>query len=427
MIQASILEQIGIFFKILTTNPYIIILLLAAIILFILLMKASKSENKKITKILYSIIYIGTFGTLLYFFHTQIFELFDYLFNNIFLFLFFPNLAVYILVLVIINIIIIKSTLSEHDSKITKNLNIIFFVAFNIIFYLIIDNIIKNNVNVYEQLSIYTNNNLLVLVELSMKLFVVWALVLVIIKLSNDLISKFLLRKATNKNLILTEKNNSEELAHLNTIEVKEKDYETPKEENKFNDYIEVVPIKKRALKLTDDLVFSNNETTDNNKVSIEKPKVLDNMYSNLEFSDYKTLEPNKEIYSYDMPYNRNGYKGFQNTLVINENVEPAKNEIVEEAKKEVKEKPITLSSYDSIFKENTKEVELNINENMGIVFDNSNNYLHNIMLDIEELKNNKNDEDQVKKVYDNIMNNQKELTLSDYNYLINSLLEIKK
>ena len=83
MIQASILEQIGIFFKILTTNPYIIILLLAAIILFILLMKASKSENKKITKILYSIIYIGTFGTLLYFFHTQIFELFDYLFNNI--------------------------------------------------------------------------------------------------------------------------------------------------------------------------------------------------------------------------------------------------------------------------------------------------------------------------------------------------------
>ncbi len=398
MIQASIIEQIGTFFKILFGNPYVIILLLTAIIVLFLLVKASKPENKKITKILYSLIYLGTFGTLLYFFHAEILKLFDYLFNNIFLFLFFPNLAVYILVLVIINIIIIKSTLSERESKVSKYLNISFFVIFNIIFYLIIDNIIKNNVNVYEQLSIYTNNNLLVLVELSMKLFVVWALVLLIIKLSNDLINKMLLRKSMNKNLVLENEVNQEELKNLTTLEVKESEpLETPVE-NKFNDYVEVFPIKKHHVK--------------EEVIKEEKEK------STLDYIDYNDYINN----NYDKPL----YQGFQNSLVIQNDVENKEENMVAEPSKEIKEKPITLSSYDSIFKENTKEVELSINENMGIVFDNSSNYLQNIMLDIEELKNNKN-EAQVKKVYNNIINNQNELTLNDYNYLINSLLEIKK
>ena len=187
MIQASLLEQIATFWKILISNKFIWIVLAIALGLVLLLSIGSKFHNKKITKILYIIAYLGVFGTLIGFFHTEILELLDYLVNNIFLFLFFPNLAVYTLVIVLVNVIIIKSTFSK-DNKLIKGVNITFFIIFNIIFYLIIDNVIKNNINVYEQLSIYTNNNLLVLIELSMKLFVVWVLLLGIIKVTKSLV-----------------------------------------------------------------------------------------------------------------------------------------------------------------------------------------------------------------------------------------------
>ena len=79
----------------------------------------------------------------------------------------------------------------------------------------------------------------------------------------------------------------------------------------------------------------------------------------------------------------------------------------------------ITLSSYDSIFNVN-KEIE----HDMDVVFEN--NKLDDIMGDIEELGKNIDDE-KIKKVYDNIVVSQDDLSLSDYNYLINELASLKK
>ena len=85
MIQASLLEQITIFWNILINNKYIWIILLVALGLVLLLSIGSKFHNKKITKILYILAYVGIFGTLIGLFHTEILELYDYLVNNIFL------------------------------------------------------------------------------------------------------------------------------------------------------------------------------------------------------------------------------------------------------------------------------------------------------------------------------------------------------
>ena len=147
MIQVNIWEQITTFFNIFITNKNIITLSIISLASLFILLLANKFKNKKITKIICFIVYLGIFGTLFYFFNSEILKLLDYLMDNIFLFLFFPNLAVYILVLVVINIIIVRSTFSKNENKSIKNVNIIFFVIFNIIFYLIIDNVIKNKIN----------------------------------------------------------------------------------------------------------------------------------------------------------------------------------------------------------------------------------------------------------------------------------------
>ena len=68
MIQASLIEQIKTFFKILTTNSKLGILGISILVVLFILLISTKFNNKKITKIIYIIAYLGTFGILLYFF-----------------------------------------------------------------------------------------------------------------------------------------------------------------------------------------------------------------------------------------------------------------------------------------------------------------------------------------------------------------------
>ena len=144
MIQTSILEQFDLFFKLFLKQSNKYLILLVASLTLILLILANKFKNKKITKIICYLVYIAIFSYLIYTYNNEIFHLFDYLMDNLFLLLFFPNLAVYILILIITNVFLVKSTFSTSDSLIKKSINIFFFLIFNIIFYFIIKQLIPN-------------------------------------------------------------------------------------------------------------------------------------------------------------------------------------------------------------------------------------------------------------------------------------------
>ena len=537
MIQASILEQITIFYNILISNSALWILVAAAIGLMLLLLIASKFHNKKITKIIYATTYIGIFATLICLFHTEVIELFDYLINNIFLFLFFPNLAVYALVLIIVNIIIVKSTFSEKDNKIIKVFNIIFFVIFNTIFYLIIDNIVKNTVNVYEQLSIYTNNDLLVLIELSMKLFIVWLIILGIIKITRSLVNN-LSSKVTNKNLVLEENNNSLELNNVDTLnqvlEINPNYEKIPEVEAKYNDYVDIVPMKKHkkleenveinaslsqeniVQNITDELdvdklnelelqsqelVIENNNNLESleedtkeelvevqdikneevivqnitdelveeqpNELEIENQEVvmenentleivettnaleeavetssIENLetmtqsitneleseqLNELELEDQEVVTKNNNIIesleedTNDNLVNEDTIKTnpFENIILENENTLVVSDD-VKETESVQEEKKITLSSYDSIFIDYNSNLVSNIDNDMKVVFSDD-DYMKNILLKVDDLKDNLND-DKIRNFYDSVKTEEDKLTLSDYNRLINIL-----
>ena len=294
MIQENIWEQLSTFFKVFTTNSNIITLSIISLASLLILLLANKFKNKKITKIICIMAYLAIFGTLFYFYSSEILKLLDYLMNNIFLFLFFPNLAVYILVLVVINIIIVKSTFSKKDSNLTKVINVVFFVIFNLIFYLIIDNIITNNINVYEQLDVYTNSDLLVLIELNMKLFLIWMLVLLINKISTNLIYYIELKRTSNKKLVL-EDVISEEIINTTPINVipefdeiepvsitseviEEKETSVNNIPNIYNECIDIIPIKKNTLTIE----LEVNEK-DEDKSSFEKSKYDGVCFSNID------------------------------------------------------------------------------------------------------------------------------------------------
>lgn len=431
MIQTSILDQIILFFNIFMkqTNKYIILGITIGIILLFIL--ANKFKNKKITKVICFIIYVSIFGYLIYMYQGEILNLLDYLMDNLVRLLLFPNLAIYILVLVIVNIFIIKSTFSNKDSNFQKNINIIYFGLFNILFYLIVNNIITNQINVYEQLDIYTNKELLNLIVLNMKIFVIWLFTILIIKFINHISSKVEIRKHANNYLNLEQVDDNYGLSEVKKVSKKKiKPY------NIYNDYIDVMPIKKANKQMfieeqevqeikpipdysefNNDLINNSFKNIDNSSVSEEKVflkplSIIDN--STVED---KTLEKNIEdnnvnskIPTLDelLPFKDNN----KYQLSLDDNL----------IERDISD--INLENYDSIFKEN-EEITPEFHYNMHQVF--SNNNLESILSEIEKLKYNQDDKNKIEDIYYRIKMRQNDLSLNDYNLLINRLLEIKK
>ena len=434
MIQTSILDQIILFFNIFMkqTNKYIILGITIGIILLFIL--ANKFKNKKITKVICFIIYVSIFGYLIYMYQGEILNLLDYLMDNLVRLLLFPNLAIYILVLVIVNIFIIKSTFSNKDSNFQKNINIIYFGLFNILFYLIVNNIITNQINVYEQLDIYTNQELLNLIVLNMKIFVIWLFTILIIKFINHISSKVEIRKHANNYLNLEQVDDNYGLSKVKKVSKKKiKPY------NIYNDYIDVMPIKKAKKQMfiekqevqeikpipdypefNKDLINNNFENIDNDS-SVSEEKVFLKPLSILDNNplEIKTYEENKEDYNLN-----NKIPTLDELLPFKDNNKHKYQLSLDDTSIERDIPDINLENYDSIFKEN-KEISPEFDYNMHQVF--SNNNLESILLEIEKLKYNKDDKNKIEDIYYQIKLRQNDLSLNDYNYLINRLLEIKK
>ena len=228
MIKLSFLEKLEKLYEIINnhSNSLIILCVLLALLLVVFF---TCRKNSKLIKILYIIVYSSIIITLISMYYEHILSLIDYLIENIITNLLFPNLALYMAMLLFINIIVFVSIFSNKIKFYVKSINIVFFLIMQLFLYLIINNVIVNNINVYEKLSIYTNQELLVLVELSMHLFVVWICVLGIIKFVDYLMEK---------SNVINEKQN-DELIIVNNSEIEYSNY------NYEQEFIEYVPIKK--------------------------------------------------------------------------------------------------------------------------------------------------------------------------------------
>lgn len=246
MINISFWEKIKHFLEIIVNNEFSFIIIGIFIMLaFFVLLSCKMKDN--LMKIFYVSTYVLVLGLIIYVYYEQFLSLVDYLIETIVANILFPNLAIYMGVLLLINIIVLVSIFSKKVKDYVKNINIISFAIMQLFLYLIIENVIANNVNVYEKLSIYTNQDLLILVELSMQLFVVWILVLGIIRLIDFLMEK--------PNVVISvstsDINLLDGVSHTNSLKVIERNVlideindDVQKDGNNINDYLYVEPIK---------------------------------------------------------------------------------------------------------------------------------------------------------------------------------------
>lgn len=233
MIRTSIMEKLNILLSIIK-NCEEIKYIIPIMIFVVLLLFLSCFKKNKIIKVLYMVVYLGIIGTLGYFFYPKLLEFLDYLIEVIVNNILFPNLALYTVILLIINFSVIKSIFSNKIKYYIKNINIICYSLISFLLFFIIKNIITNNINVYDELMVYANQELLTLIELSMLIFVIWVLIYIIIGIVNYIS----MRLVKVEKVVLKEDNNIHNELVLEVEDIKEEPV-----------FIEYVPIKKKAYR----------------------------------------------------------------------------------------------------------------------------------------------------------------------------------
>ncbi|MCI8569496.1 MAG: hypothetical protein HFJ11_05930 [Bacilli bacterium] len=180
MNKISLVDKVSIFFEVSKTIN--LILLIVLILLSIIFLNSNKKNAKNIRYIYTAFISF----TLIYFFikyNISLNKMFDYMMNNFFIAIYFPNLAIYAFGLIITNIIFYISLFNYKVSKIIKKINIVVYIFINYLFFLVLKIINMHQLDIYSQNSVYGNRKALALIELSSLIFIIWIVFLTIYKI----------------------------------------------------------------------------------------------------------------------------------------------------------------------------------------------------------------------------------------------------
>lgn len=172
----SLVEKIKLLVNIIVSSPlflFCFMIGIAVLILFIICVKKEKKVNKWIFIAIWTILGI----VLVINYNSIVLELIDKLFDALFMALYFPNITVYFIILFISNLFFIYSLIGRRINKKHKIINFVNALIINLFLILIIDIVKSNSINIYNELSIYTNSNLLVLMQLNSSIFTSWILI----------------------------------------------------------------------------------------------------------------------------------------------------------------------------------------------------------------------------------------------------------
>lgn len=231
MVEYTLFEKIKTVFNLITSTPLFLILILGIILMIIDILFISKKD--KTTKKIYGILSILIIILFIYSYINSIQSIFNALSKNIVSLVYFPTVLQYITTLIISLSIFIYSIKSKKINKIEKRINLLVLLFNSLLFLLIIDQINKTEVDLSNQISIYSNSTLMILFELSLLIFIFWVTGLILYKIINRLSPK-----PIKNNIIMSEKDLEEpELPKLK--EVKNEDKFTLDEYQKLKEILQ--------------------------------------------------------------------------------------------------------------------------------------------------------------------------------------------
>lgn len=175
----SIVEKFKILFDMILDVKFIFIFLgVLVIATFLYLIK--KIDNRKYIMII-TLSLLLILGIDIVINYKELAEVFDNFMTIFFSNIYFPSVYVYVGTLLIVAIAFITSMFNKMLNKVYKIINGITFVMNNILLAIILNIIAKNKIDVFTPNELYTNINLVAVLEISIGLFVLWVLSLIVV------------------------------------------------------------------------------------------------------------------------------------------------------------------------------------------------------------------------------------------------------
>ena len=177
-----------IFETIISSSFFITLLVILVFTITILIINAKvKSKAPKIiaiaSYILLMILVLARYGG-------YVLAINDSVVDKFFKAMYFPNLVVYLSMLLISLLLLALNFVDTHYTQITKLFNIICFALIWFFFVLVLDSAKNYGINIYEITDIYSNSTMMILLQASMCVFFIWL---------GILIMNFVVRKLTYK------------------------------------------------------------------------------------------------------------------------------------------------------------------------------------------------------------------------------------
>ena len=116
MSQISLGEKLAIIWKMISSS-YIYLIVLGLFVFLGFLFMTTNGSNKKQSKKTYALIYIFVFLAIVIQYGQGFASFFDYLMNHLFVIFYFPNIAVYFVIIVATNIILWISIFRDIDER----------------------------------------------------------------------------------------------------------------------------------------------------------------------------------------------------------------------------------------------------------------------------------------------------------------------
>ena len=209
MEELSLLEKFGVLFDNIFQHPLFIILLLVPVIIFLL----QKKHGKKV----FIFVYLLVILFVLYIGGEVIFELFDNLMNGLFMTLYFPNFITLFVVVVLCSIIALFSFFSKKMYRVNKIINITAFAVIQMLFVLTLTVIRSNDIDIYADNALYSNSDVLTLMQLLIGTFALQVIAIVIINGINK-VTDILDKRSTPLAEDISEEINNLEKSKKNTL-----------------------------------------------------------------------------------------------------------------------------------------------------------------------------------------------------------------
>ena len=182
MARLSFVEKLSVLFNLTKSSSLYLVVLLAVTALGLILLTSNR-KNAKSVKFFYVLIYMIMISIVLYIYRDNLSNMMDYMMDNLFIIIYFPNLAIYLAAILISNIICLVTVFSKKIPKIIRKINILMYCVISYILILILNIISENNLDVFNQSSVYGNTTAQALIELTSTIFIAWVCFLIIYKI----------------------------------------------------------------------------------------------------------------------------------------------------------------------------------------------------------------------------------------------------